>query len=198
MDVSPFSTVCHLPYWEGTTIWYFVCNLRAAAVENDTLRHTCVLQMLSEAPPICRMRIRKGLKHFISNGYLPLLYSIPFFILRGYPKSGNLCAIWESTAIRKGTLRSIGNMQMLSEAYSTCPMRLWKVLKHFISNLCLSFPYIITFAILRGHPKKLYFVYYLGVNHGDKWQLRPTCGWQMQRETPPITGGPISRGWNTL
>ena len=153
MYVSPFGTVCHLPYWEGTTIWYFVCNLRAAAVENDTLRHTCVLQMLSEAPPICRMRIRKGLKHFISNGYLPLLYSIPFFILRGYPKSGNLCAIWESTAIRKGTLRSVGNMQMLSEAYSTCPMRLWKVLKHFISNLCLSFPYIITFAILRGHPK---------------------------------------------
>ena len=54
-------------------------------------------QMLSKAPPISLIHQRKDMDHFISNGCLSLQHSTPFSMLRGYPKSSILCAIWVST-----------------------------------------------------------------------------------------------------
>ena len=64
--------------------------------------------------------------------------------------------------MRNGTLRPIGNMQMLSEAYSTCPMH----------KQCISLPSVHHHIChTKRVPKNLYFVYNLRVNHGEKWQI---------------------------
>ena len=81
-------------------IWKFVWNLRVSIGRNDTVQHINGWWMLSEASPICLVHLRKVVKHSSSNGCLSLQYSITFVVLRGYPKSGNLCEIWESTSAK--------------------------------------------------------------------------------------------------
>ena len=78
-------------------IWYFVCNLRVNIYINSTIWFIRGQYMVSEASTICFINTRKDMNHFISNEYLSLQHSIPFLVLIGYPKSGFLYTIWEST-----------------------------------------------------------------------------------------------------
>ncbi len=48
---------------------------------------------LSESPSIFVMHLRKVMTHLSSNGCLSLQYTIPFPVLRGYPKSSIVHAI---------------------------------------------------------------------------------------------------------
>ncbi len=83
--------------WRVPQIWHFVCNLRVNVYINSTIWFIRGQYMVSKASTICFMNTRKDMKHFISNEYLSLQHSIPFLVLIGYPKSGFLYIIWEST-----------------------------------------------------------------------------------------------------
>ena len=81
----------------GPQIWHFMCNLRVNLGRNCTVLPIRDWQMLPEAPLIYLIHQRNDLEHFWTNGCFPLQWIILFCVLRQYPKSDILCAIWEST-----------------------------------------------------------------------------------------------------
>ena len=107
--------------------------------QRDTVRNIFYLPYASH----------KGLKYFMSSGWHSLQYSIPFAVLNGYHESGAVlvfCAIWEWMKVEIGTVRPICGLQKLIEASSICIVQLRIVLKHFISNCCVSVWYNIPFV----------------------------------------------------
>ena len=81
-------------------IWHFTWNLIAVFGSNDTVWTTRCLYMLSAAPLIKFIHLRKVTKHSNSNGCLYLYHIIPFHVQWGCPKSyilpWNLRAIFGS------------------------------------------------------------------------------------------------------
>ena len=59
-------------------------------------------------------------------------------MLRGNPKSGNLCEIWESTSVHKWYGATHKWLVNAVGSFSICLMHLRKVMKHSSSNGCLS------------------------------------------------------------
>ena len=83
--------------------------------------------MLSGDSPIGLIYLRKVMKPSSSNGCLSLQYRITLAMLRGYPKSGILCIISESsifvsTVIQEGVLQMMNMMKMcvIEEGGRTC------------------------------------------------------------------------------
>ena len=106
------------------------------------------------------------------NGWHSLQYSTPSAVLNGYLKSGVLCAIWEWMKVEIGTVIPICGLQKLSEASFICLVQLRIVLKHFISNGCVSVWYNIPFAFHLPYwvgTNILYFGCNLRVGFGRKW-----------------------------
>ena len=173
MAVPLRSIISHLSRSEDTKIWHFVYNLRAdlggklhSAThrwQRDTVRSISYLPYASH----------KVLKYFMSiNGWHSLQYNIPFAVLNGYLKYGVLCAIWEWMKVEIGTVRPICGLQKLSEASFICIVQLRIVLKHFISNGCVSVWYNIPFASHLPYwagTKIWYFGCNLRVGFGRKW-----------------------------
>ena len=136
-----------------------------------------------------RIHMVEVLKHFISNGCLSLWHIIPFAILKGYLESCHLCEIWESTGVGNGTLRPIDDLWMLSITSFICLLHLKKVLKHFISNGCLSFQYIILFLYWEGTENLAFCVHFESEKpwHMPYWD--PPVGarsWQNPSSLPRI------------
>ena len=130
--------------------------------QRDTVRNIFYLPYASH----------KGLKYFMSSGWHSLQYSIPSAVLNGYLKSGVLCAIWEWMKVEIGTVMPICGLQKLSEASFICLVQLRIVLKHFISNGCVSVWYNIPFAFHLPYwvgTNILYFGCNLRVGFGRKW-----------------------------
>ena len=144
-----------LPLWEGSKIEHFVCNLIAdlgRKLHNATLRwQRDTVRSISYLP----YASHKVLKYFMSNGWHSLQYSILCAVLNGYRKSCVFGAIWEWMNVEIGTVRPICGLQKQSEASFICIVQLRIVLKHFISNGCVSMWYNIPFAILWGYQNIL-------------------------------------------
>ena len=79
----------------------------------------------------------------------------PFPMLRGYAKSGLLCAIWESIYLcQEGIVWTMNKgLQSLPWAPQIFLMHCMKIIKHLISNECRFLQYRIQFDMLRGYPK---------------------------------------------
>ena len=120
-------------------IWKLVWNLRVNIGRNDTVQHSKWLvnavKSISHLPYAYKEGYETLKQQWLS---LVTVTSISFVVLRGYPKSGNLCEIWESTSEWNDTVQHINGWWMLSKASPICPMHLRKVMKHSSSNGWLS------------------------------------------------------------
>ena len=114
--------------------------------------HKVAVEYYQKASPIFLMHLMKVTKHSSSFGCLYLQYIITFVVLKGYPKSGNLCE-FESQHRQKWYGATHKCWWMLSKASPIDLMYLMKVMKHSSSNGCLSLQYSITFVVLKGYPK---------------------------------------------
>ena len=204
MAVPLRSIISHLSRSEGTKIWHFVYNLRAdlggklhSAThrwQRDTVRSISYLPYASH----------KVLKYFMSiNGWHSLQYSIPFAVLNGYLKSVVLCAIWEWMKVEIGTVRPICGLQKLSEASFICIVQLRIVLKHFISNGCVSVWYNIPFAFHLPYwagTKIWYFGCNLRVGFGtvENGTMRPMSCRHMLWDAPLICLVHLKMVWKHL
>ena len=117
--------------------------------ENCTVPTICGREILSEASPICLMYLMRFWNTSWAMDDIP--YSVVSHLLysmAAYLKYGVLvCAIWELMTMEIGKLRPICGWQKLSEASFLCIVHLRMVLKHFISNGCVSVWYNTPFAL---------------------------------------------------
>ena len=117
---------------------HFGCNLRVNLGKYHTVWPISGLDMLSEAPYIYMIHLRKLLNHFNSNEHLSLQYIIIFPVQRGYPKSGVLCVQFKGQPQQKW--HNV-NHEGLTDAVRAPPIflvHLRKVMKYFSSNGYLS------------------------------------------------------------
>ena len=70
-------------------------------------------------------------------------------------------------------VRPMNDLKVLCKVLPNFSMYLTKVLKHFISNGCLSLQYIISFSVLRGYLIIWSFVCNLKADHRNNGPVRP-------------------------
>ncbi len=110
--------------------------------------------MLSAAPSIFLMHLRKVMKHSNSNGCLSLQYIIPFPIAERMPKIWYILVCNLGVLFgRHGRIWLMRGYYMLQKALPILSINVTKVKQYFRSNVCLSLKYIIPFLVQTVYPE---------------------------------------------
>ena len=154
MGVSPGNTASHFLHWED--IENLVLCVQFMRVKHGGKLHSETHKRLADTVNSfsCLPSASKAGFETIHMLWMSLLtVQRPILHTERIPQTCILIIIWESTFVEHNLVRPTGAWQMHREAPPICLMHLRKVLKHFISNGCLSLQFNISFYILRGYPK---------------------------------------------
>ena len=133
--------------------------------ENDTVLAMNGPHMLFEAPLTNIMYLRNIMRHINSNGCLLLEDTIPFSVLRGYPKSDILSWIWElfmTCCIPQGPLYAVRSSSKHHYTFEKCYETRRQQWMYFLVTEQL-------ISCADRVPKIWYFAWNLGVVLCRKW-----------------------------
>ena len=131
-------------------------NWELTLAGNYTLRPLGGREIVSEASPICLMHPIRFWNTSWAMDDIP--YNISSHLMYSMATGNLVFFLWNlrvDEGMEIGTVRPICSLQKQSEASFICIVQLRMVLKHFISNGCVSMWDNIPFAILWGYQNIL-------------------------------------------